>query len=531
MNQEKDKVQDNVKVNAKKTKKQKEMAIPVYTKEQYDKDEKLFEEGLKDGKINWSTFSHLMTHDLCVNTEVLNDNTIGGIHLRDIRAAFDYPETYWKVLLTVSNILMRRSPHYYRLNTVYSNMARFCWWIDLYGVEPDVDMNNLSKIYNRLAKRFEDMHITHEFTKVMRIVPYKDAYCGLVVEEWSGTNTTFYLKEVPHQVYRIHQVQDGLFNFEINLNAIKPQKLGAYPDYVQQAFLDYKDDKDHLNGWYTPPAEKQICVKLNTQWDYPFPLLMGLIKDLLDLDVFKKLKLQSARTDNYKAILVKVPIDEKVVDKPLLTPDTLGVFADINRENMSDDIALIYNLGDSGEAISFKDSANTRNNVSDAVDEIYNAAGETQEFFNGSASGTAVMISVENTSGFVYGLYRQFERWCDRYIKINKFNKPKFKFKFTLLDVTIYNNDNVTKKYKEAASFGVAIERWLSSIGMTPAVLQGSFIMSKNIFNFAENFTPLSTSYTQSSSADGAGRPTNASKGETLSEEGEKTADNEKNDR
>ena len=95
--------------------------------------------------------------------------------------------------------------------------------------------------------------------------------------------------------------------------------------------------------------------------------------------------------------------------------------------------------------------------------------------------------------------------------------------------MTIYNNESVTKKYKEAASFGVAIERWLSSLGMTPAILQGSFIMSKNIFNFAENFTPLSTSYTQSS--DGAGRPTNASKGEVLSEEGEKTADGEKNDR
>lgn len=514
-----------------KTKKQKSVTIPVYNKNQHDKDEEVFEKGLKEGKINWSSFSRLMTHDLCVNTEILNDNSIGGIKLRDIRNAFDHPEIYWRILLTVSNILMRRSPHYYRLNTVYSNMAKFCWWIDLYGTDTDVDVNSLKRVYNRLAKRFEDMHITHEFSKVMRVIPYEDVYCGLVVEDWYGSNNTFYLRKVPHQVYRIHQIQDGVFNFEINLNAIKGKYIGAYPDYVQQAFIDYRENGEYPNGWYTPPAEKQICIKMNYQWEYPFPILIGLIKDLLDLDVFKKLKLQSARTDNYKAILVKVPIDEKVVDKPLLSPEILSIFADINRENMSDDIALIHTLGSAGEAISFKDSSNTRNNVSDAVDEIYNSAGETQEFFNGSASGTAVMISVENTSGFVYALYRQFERWCDRYIKLNKFNKAKFKFKFTLLDVTIYNNDNVTKKYKEAATFGVAIERWLASIGMTPSVLQGSFIMSKNIFNFAENFTPLSTSYTQSGNSDSeAGRPTNASKGEVLSEEGEKTADNEKND-
>ena len=506
----------------------KEMYVTAYTKAQYDADEKEFEQGLKENKINWNSFSRLMTHDLCVHTEILNDHSIGGIRLRDIRNALDYPETYWQILLTVSNTLMRKSPHYFRLNSVYSNMARFCWWIDLYGVEAEVKVDNLKMVYNKLSKRFEEMHIGHEFGKVMKSIPYEDAYCGLVVEDWS--TSTFYLKKVHHKVYRIHQIQDGLYNFEINLSAIKPRYIGAYPDYVQQAFVDYHDGKGYPDGWYTPPAEKQICVKMNSQWEYPFPILIALIKDLLDLDTFKKLKLQSARTDNYKAIMVKVPIDEKAVDKPLLTPETLGVFADINRENMSDDIALIYNLGDSGEAISFKDSNNTRNNVSDAVDEIYNSAGETQEFFNGSASGTAVMISVENTSGFVYGIYRQFERWADRYIKLNKFNKPKFKFKFTLLDVTVFNNDAVTKKFKESSALGVGIERWLASLGLTPSVTMGSFIMSNQVFNFANNFRPLSSTYTQSSN-EGAGRPTNASKGEGLTEEGEKTADGEKNDR
>ena len=504
------------------------MYVTAYTQSQRETDEKKFEQGLKENKIDWSSFSRLMTHDLCTNTEILNDHTIGGIRIKDIRAALDYPETFWQVLLTVSNFLMRKSPHYFRLNTVYSNMAKFCWWIDLYGVESDVKVDNLKSVYNKLSKRFEEMHIQHEFGKVMKSLPYEDAYCGLVVEDW--TTSTFYLKKVHHKIYRIHQIQDGLYNFEINLNAINPRYINAYPDYVQKAWVDYKDNNKYLDGWYTPPAEKQICVKLNSQWEYPFPLLIALIKDLLDLDTFKKLKLQSARTDNYKAIMVKVPIDEKAVDKPLLTPETLGVFADINRENMSDDIALIYNLGDSGEAISFKDSNNTRNNVSDAVDEIYNSAGETQEFFNGSASGTAVMISVENTSGFVYGVYRQFERWADRYIKLNKFNKPKFKFKFTLLDVTVFNNDAVTKKFKESSALGVGIERWLASLGLTPSVTMGSFIMSNQVFDFANNFRPLSSTYTQSSN-EGAGRPTNASKGEVLSEEGEKTADGEKNDR
>ena len=220
-----------------------------------------------------------------------------------------------------------------------------------------------------------------------------------------------------------------MFNFQINLSSIKPQELKAYPDYVQQAYVDFIENKVS-SEWYLPPADKQICIKLNSQWTYPYPILIGLVKDILDLDIYKKLKLQSARTDNYKAILVEVPIDETTIDKPLLTPETLGIFAEINRESMSDDIGLIHTLGAKGEAVSFKDSTNTTNNVSDAVDEIYNASGETKELFNGSSSGTAVKFSVENDSGFIYGLYRQFERWMNRYIKLENIIKVHLSFIF-----------------------------------------------------------------------------------------------------
>jgi hypothetical protein len=194
-----------------------------------------------------------------------------------------------------------------------------------------------------------------------------------------------------------------------------------------------------------PPADKQICLKLNNQWVYPYPILIGLIRDVMDLDVYKKLKLQSARTDNYKAIMMEVPIDKSTVDKPLLTSNTLAAFAEINRENMSNDIGLIYTLGSSGEPISFKDSNNTRNNVSDANDEIYNSSGVSKELYNGSSSGTALTYSIENDSGYIYRLYRQFERWVNRYIKTKKYNKATFKFHFYAI---ITNPKNQTYSFE-----------------------------------------------------------------------------------
>ena len=402
-------------------------------------------------------------------------------------------------------------------------LALFCWWIDLYDVKENAKIDNIKKSYSALATKLESMNLKHEFSKIMKVIPYQDIYCGLVFENQSD----FFFQQIDYKICELYQIQDGIYNFRIDLAQIKGQNLNAYPDYVQQAYLEFKDGAIK-SQWYEPPADKQICLKLNSQWTFPYPILIGLIKDILDLDIYKKLKLQSARTDNYKAIAVEVPIDENTVDKPLLTPETLGIFAEINRESMTDDIGLLHTLGSNATPISFKDSSNTRNNVSDSVDEIYNSAGISKELYNGSSSGTAVTFSIENDSGFVYGLYRQFERWMNRFIKIRRYNKPAFKFFFYLLDVTIFNRDNVSKRYKEAVSLGVTvIDKWLATLDMTPSRTLGSFTLHKDIFDFQNNFVPLASSF--NSSDNGSGRPTNESQGKTLDESGEKTKDLDSN--
>ncbi|MGN1275816.1 MAG: hypothetical protein ACI4UK_02345, partial [Floccifex sp.] len=182
--------------------------------------------------------------------------------------------------------------------------------------------------------------------------------------------------------------------------------------------------------------------------------------------------------------------------------------------------------------ISFKDSSNTRNNVSDAIDELYNSSGITKELYNGSSSGTAVTFSIENDSGFIYGIYRQFERWVNRYIKSKKYNTTTFKFLFYILDVTIFNRDNVSKRYQEACSLGVSVvDKWLATLDMTPSRTMGSFILHKDIFDFQNNFVPLTSSFNSSvsSNTDKGGRPTSESKGETLDVSGEKTKEKDSN--
>lgn len=509
--------------------KPKTVDVSIYTETDYKNDQDKFEESIKDGKLNLSSFQRLMINDVCRHTSVIETGCIGDVNLKDVELALKYPKHGWKILLAVSSELMRVSPYYFRMNNLYSNMALFCWGIDLYDVKENAKIDNIKKTYSTLAAKLEGMNLKHEFSKIMKVIPHQDIYCGLVFENQSD----FFLQQIDYKICELCQIQDGLYDFRIDLTQIKGQNLNAYPDYVQQAYIDLREGKlnPNISGqWYIPPADKQICLKLNSQWEFPYPFLIGLIKDILDLDIYKKLKLQSARTDNYKAIAVEVPIDENTVDKPLLTPETLGIFAEINRESMTDDIGLLHTLGSNATPISFKDSSNTRNNVSDAIDSLYDSSGITKEAFNGSSSGTAVTLSIENDSGFIYGLYRQFERWVNRFIKNRKYNKPNFKLFFYLLDITIFNRDAVTKRYKDAIALGsTVIDKYMAALDITPSRTLGSFILHKNIFDFQNNFVPLQSSFNSSVDGSDAGRPTNESKGKTLDESGEKTKDLDSN--
>ena len=501
--------------------------VPIYTESDYKKDQDKFTKNIKEGKLDLSNFQRLMLRDICTNTSIIETGCIGDVKMSDIELALKYPKQGWKILLRASNELMRVSPHYYRMNSLYSNMALFCWWLDLYDVKDNVKADALKKSYSTVASKLEGMNLKHEFSKIMKVIPYQDVYCGLVFENQSD----FFFQQIGYDICELYEIQDGLYNFRIDLTQIKAQNLNAYPNYVKRAWLDFRDNKinDNSNGqWYYPPADKQICLKLNSQWTFPYPILISLIKDILDLDVYKKLKLQSARTDNYKAIAVQVPIDEAAVDKPLLTPETLGIFAEINRESMTEDIGLLHTLGSNATPISFKDSNNTRNNVSDAIDELYNSSGITKELYNGGSSGTAVTFSIENDSGYIYGLYRQFERWMNRFIKVKKYNKPSFKFFFSLLDVTIFNRDSVITRYKDAIALGIpVIDKYISALDMTPSRTLGAYATHEDIFDFRNHCIPLQTAY--NSSEDEGGRPTNKSKNKTLDKSGEKTKDLDSN--
>jgi len=259
------------------------------------------------------------------------------------------------------------------------------------------------------------------------------------------------------------------------------------------------------------------------------PMLLALVKDILDLDAYKKLKLQKARVDNYKAIVVEIPIDKDAVDKPLLTDETLAAFAEMNKANMPEDIGLIHAPG-KATAVSFQDNTNNANNLSDAIENIYDNAGVSSEMFNGGSSGTAFKLSIENDAAFIYAFYRQCERYFTRFIKLRRYNKTLYKFALRIHDSTVFNRFEVSDAFLKAAQNGEPFKLdYGIALGKSPSRILGAMFLENEIFSLHTEFIPLATSYTSTGEDITGGRPTNESKGLDLTEKGEVTKDSDAN--
>lgn len=499
----------------------------IYDKKQYDKDIKSFEETENgNSPLDLSSFKRLMVHELCCNTEILNNHSIGCYSLEDIQEAMICPQRGYSILVEASRYLMSISPLYMRLNTYFSNMGIFNYIVDTYDVkniESEKDIEKFNKSYFNVCSQIEKMNLKHEFSKIMSVLPSEDVYYGLLME--SDTDA-FYFR-LPYSMCKLIQIQDGTYNFAMELSAIDPINIGAYPDYIQEAYIAHKNKIDFLDGWYVPPADKQICIKLNENRNYPYPLLISLVGDIFDIDRYKKLKMQKARVDNYKAIIIEIPIDKNVVDKPLLTEETIMALAETNKESMPDDVGLLHTFGNS-EAISFKDNTNNTNNLSDSINDTYNFSGVPNQLFGNATSGAALKLSIENDASFVYRVYRQFERYMNRFIKLRRFNKASYKFKFRIQDSTVFNKDVVSDGFLKAAEHGLPFKiDYAVSLGISQNQLLGKLFTENVALELHNQLIPLPTSYTMSS--DNVGRPTNESKGEDLSDSGERTSDNETN--
>lgn len=469
--------------------------------------------------------------------DLINSHNESVIYRRyskeDIAKMLENPQKNEKQLRELSGFIYLVSSHYRRLVDYYSTILLYNYTVIPIKIPIEkIKKTEYKKAYYYVVNECEKYNLAHEATKATKIAVRDGVYYGLCYE----SKNSFYIKPFDNRYAKISSIEDGVFRFSVDLGYFsgKEYLLEMYGQDFTHAYELYKGNKekgikaDKTKKWYEP--ENGICLKVDeTDPIYSLPLWTGVLLSVLDIEDYKLLQKAKAENDNYKVLNAKMETDEDGV--PKMEYSTAEKYYEQMAANLPPGIGLLLNPFDVTD-FSFQSSSAADNNaVTEAENQFWEAAGVSSLLFGSTkaTSSAALTLSVKPDEALAFSILKQFERFFN--MKIKKMNLD-YQFKIAFSQQSIFNTNEYTDRLSKAAQYGVPIKlQYASSLGMSPSDIIGMSYIEDEILSLCNKTwnKPLISSNTQSSIDSESGRPTNASRGEGLTESGEQSLEDDVN--
>lgn len=434
------------------------------------------------------------------------------------------PASYEKQLRKMSKYLFNISNYYRRLIQYFANMPTFSYTISPYGLDRSktVNANKLKKAYYSSVATVELMNLPHEATKMFTIAFRDDVYYGY---EWE-TNDSVAFQNLDADYCKISSIEDGVYNFAFDFSYFdsNQDKLPNYPPEFQTMYKTYKTNTQ-LYKWQELDSTKSICIKVNEHDYIPIPPFVSLFSALADIEDYRAISKNASETNNYKALAMEIPLGDK--GEFLIDYNDAKEFYDMMTNVLPPNIGAILTPMKLTDWNFEKSGVNSdTNEVAKAEATFFTTAGVNKILFGGGEdpSATTLNLCTVNDQMIVFAVMRQLERWVNRKLKSVS---SSYKFRINFLPVTHYNIAEMHERYLKDATYGMPTRTAaLATAGYAGTDYENMTYLENEILGLSNGEMPLKSSNTQSGSAgDESGRPTNASKGEGLSDAGNVSAD------
>lgn len=434
------------------------------------------------------------------------------------------PASYEKQLRKMSKYLFNISNYYRRLIQYFANMSTFSYTISPYGLDRSktVNANKFKKAYYSSVTAVELMNLPHEATKMFTIAFRDDVYYGY---EWE-TNDSVAFQNLDADYCKISSIEDGVYNFAFDFSYFdsNQDKLPNYPPEFQTMYNTYKTNTQ-LYKWQELDSTKSICIKVNEHDYIPIPPFVSLFSALADIEDYRAISKNASETNNYKALAMEIPLGNK--GEFLIDYNDAKEFYDMMTNVLPPNIGAILTPMKLTDWNFEKSGVNSdTNEVAKAEATFFTTAGVNKILFGGGEdpSATTLNLCTVNDQMIVFAVMRQLERWVNRKLKSVS---SSYKFRINFLPVTHYNIAEMHERYLKDATYGMPTRTAaLATAGYAGTDYENMTYLENEILGLSNGEMPLKSSNTQSGSAgDEGGRPTNASKGEGLSDAGNVSAD------
>lgn len=405
-------------------------------------------------------------------------------------------------LREISQLLWAKSPQYQRLIKYFADMALFRYVLTPVKNIKIIKSTKVAKQYTEVGELLKTMNLRHEMQKVLRTSFTEDVFYGYIHKD----KKSFYIQKVNADIAKITSVEDGVFNFSINMTYFQKDesRLIGWANEVQVKYREWKALKaknPKLGEYVELDARNTICIKINEEILEVFPPFAGAFDAVFDVEGFKQLRKDKEELGNYAIVTQHLPIrqdsennNDFMIDLPMMQ-----YFHNMASDTVPDNVGVITSPMKL-EALKFDKDRADIDGVGKATRDLWQDFGVSQLLFSSdSSTSQGLLMSIKSDEEIVFGVLTQIQRWLNRYLG---FEFSDLMFNANILNVTDYNKDEMYKMYLEVAQYGVPVKSHICAVvGLEPIETMNMAYLENEVLKMNDEFIPMQSAHTMSDEA------------------------------
>lgn len=441
---------------------------------------------------NFASLNRLILRDL---NNYTNAPTFTLFTKDDIAKYLTNPYRYEKQLRMAVKYIYNASSHFRRLIQYFVGLTLWAYVVEPYRIDPSkANVRITNNNYRRVLNLLSTMNIDSQFADVLTVCLREDVYYGTF---WvTGDDIT--LQRLPSDYCRIATIEGSVANvcFDFSYFDSHLALLDNYPPEFRLKYNQYKNNR--RLRWIDLDSPNSFAVKCNRDiLEYAIPPFAGILRWLYDLEDYETLKLTKTALENYAMIAMKIPLNDD---------GSWGIDLDKAKEFwrnldgvLPEEIGSVLTPMDLTKISFEKSNAGDTNNIADAHQNIFTAAGVSSLLFNNEkASANALLLSIKADQEITYGIVKSIRDVINRFIQAQSYGKN---FRVNILNVSVYNQKEVGDAYLKSATYGLpTVCAYAATYGIGQAELDSMSFLETKVLNLQEIFKPIVSSTQMSNS-------------------------------
>jgi hypothetical protein len=397
----------------------------------------------------------------------------------------------------LSRAFFARDGLYKRLIIYYSTLLKYTSiLVPNPGYGKNLSTSHIKKKYFGALNFLEKASLVNKFNYIALKVFIDGCYYGVVQ---AADKDNLVIIDLPVGYCRSRfKGADGNDIIEINLSyfdsllndIVREQTLKAYPKAIRDAYYAHK--KNGTSSWFMIPSELTLYFSLFDG----YPLFVSTIPAIMRYDDAVDREAEREAEEIRKILVQHIPHmqDGRLIFEPEEAEEMHRGAVNMLKGNKN--ISVLTSYADVDAIVSKTTSEASANNLEKMVQNVYTETGVSSQIFASTGSST-LATSIKNDLGLVMVLANKFAAAITAIVNY-LFANTNIDFKYTILPISYYNEDEYLDNAFKLASSGYSLLLPAITMGMSQKDIVNIKELENDVLNMVETLEPPRTSYTES---------------------------------